>query len=66
MTWLSETDAAIIVQKHFRASRANDFKIKDFSQIVVALRFQRQAEDNFTKYPQVAVAQIVVCVCGWR
>ena len=50
-SWMSESDAAKLVQRLYRKSKANDFRIKDFMQIVRALKFQRDAEDNYKKFP---------------
>eukprot|EP00948_MAST-09A_sp_MAST-9A-sp1_P000985 g985.t1 len=50
-SWMSMDEAATFLQRMFRKSRANDFRITDFSQIVRALKFQRDAEENYKKHP---------------
>ncbi len=50
-SWMSETQAALLLQRAYRKSQANDFRISDWKQVVRALRFQRDTVENFRKNP---------------
>ena len=50
-SWLSEDDAARIVQRRYRCKLAKDFQIKDFKLIAKSLRFQRNARRQYEKNP---------------
>ncbi len=50
-SWMSEDEAATVVQKLWRKRMSAEFAIGDFLQIVRALRFQRDAESKYHKNP---------------
>jgi tetratricopeptide (TPR) repeat protein len=48
---LSEAQAAVAVQRLFRKSRSSDFRVKDLGVLAKAVRFQREAKENYFKHP---------------
>ena len=57
-SYLSEDEAATVIQKFHRKKQAAEFAIGDFMQIVRALRFQNDAEIKFKANPESLSAMI--------
>jgi len=50
-SWMSEYDAAVLLQKLYRKKQALEFKV-DLPRLVKALRFQRDTEEAYKLHPQ--------------
>jgi hypothetical protein len=57
-SWLSETEAATLLQRLFRKRQAKEFAITDMLQIVRALRFINTAEQSYKDKP-TSLASII-------
>eukprot|EP00947_MAST-08B_sp_MAST-8B-sp1_P000312 g312.t1 len=49
---MSEDQAATNIQRLFRKSRSSDFKVKDLGVLAKAVRYQREAKNNYFKNPE--------------
>jgi len=50
-SWMSEEQAAVAMQRMVRHHQASDFGRPTISQMIKALRMQREAEDKYSQFP---------------